>query len=164
MCSRASFLAIRGGKIAWVLGSDSHDAIIEAEGLKDDDLYVRDFVRIECIPRADPFSTDPSEWVVREDEDEKDFPAWYDHEEWAGRILDELTQRRIPEERRTGIIGNLEVTDGLYVYDWITQAANVRAYNGSKLEFPMLTRAAAVLADNGSISAPMLTTAANVRI
>ena len=161
MCNRASFIAIRGGKIAWLQNSDSHDEIIRAEKLKDSELYARPFVRIECIPKNDPFSLNPLEWDVKEDEQE--LPSWYDREEWVSKILDELIHSRIPEEKRTGIIGNLEIKNGIYHFDWLTTAADVIADNGS-ISAPALTTAANVRADNGSkLEFPALTTAADVR-
>ena len=100
MCERASFLAIRGGRIAWKIDSDSHDEIIKQEGLEDVELCKRNFIRIECKPKADPFSTNPADWEVKEDEES--LPSWYDREEWVSRIIDELVLRRIPEEHRAG--------------------------------------------------------------
>ena len=154
MCKRASFLAIRGGKVAWLLNSDSHEDIVKAEGLKDDEIFTRKFVRIECVPNSDPFSLNPLDWKVKEDEEE--LPSWYDREEWVGKILDELIEKRIPEEKKTGTIGNLELKNGIYVFDWLATAANIYAYNGSKLDFPLLATAADIRAYNGSISAPLL--------
>jgi hypothetical protein len=163
MCNRASFLAIRGGRVAWLLDSDSHDDIIAANGLKDVGLCKRDFIRIECVPRGDPFSLVQSEWTVQEDENEDTLPSWYDREEWVSKILDELTLRRIPEEKRTGHCGKLTISDGgFYLFNWLTTAADVRADNGSNIDLPALTNAADVRAYDGSISAPALTTAANI--
>jgi len=105
MCRRASFLAIRGGKVAWKLYSDSHDEIIQQEGLEDLELCKRNFIRIEVCPKVNPFSRDPNDWVVEEDEASDTFPSWYDREEWVPRILDELVYRRIPEEIQNGIYG-----------------------------------------------------------
>ncbi len=162
MCSRASFLAIWGGKVAWKKGSDKHDDIIEAEGLTDREVCDRRFIRIECEPLNDPFSLNRDDWIVKEDEPYSTLPAWYDREEWIPKILDELILRRIPEELRTGIVGNINISKGDYVFDWLTTAADVIARDGSKLDLPALTTAANVIANNGSISAPALTTAANV--
>jgi hypothetical protein len=107
MCNRASFIAIRGGRVAWLIDTDSHDKIVKAEGLEDKELCDRRFIRIECKPKGDLFSQSPLDWEVTEDEGRNTLPAWYDREEWIPRILDELILRRIPEERRTGVVGNL---------------------------------------------------------
>ncbi len=107
MCKRASFLAVRGGKVAWLLTSDSHEGIIKAEGLKDNDEYNRQFVRIECLPKDDPFSINPLDWEVKEDEES--LPSWYDREEWVGKILSELIEVRIPTELREKKCGDLDL-------------------------------------------------------
>jgi hypothetical protein len=126
MCKRASFIAIRGGKVAWILNDDSHDHIVAANNLKDAELCKRDFIRIEVTPKVDPFSRDPAEWEIHEDETE--LPSWYDREEWYTPIMDELILRRIPQElvdghyagyldlRGTGItsLGNLVVKGNVY--------------------------------------------------
>ena len=160
MCDRASFIAIRGGRIAWLLDSDSHDDVIKAEGLKDVSYPLRAFVRIECEPKADPFSTDPNDWTVKEDEDE--LPSWYDHEEWAGTILDELIYRRIPEEKRTGHCGKLNVKQSAE-YTWLTTAQDVTVYENATLDAPMLTTAQDVrMREGATLSVPALTTAQGV--
>lgn len=105
MCKRASFIAVRGGKVAWLLTSDSHEDIIKAEKLKDDDEHNRQFVRIECLPKDDPFSINPLDWEVKEDEES--LPSWYDREEWVGKIVSELIEVRIPTELREKKCGNL---------------------------------------------------------
>ena len=162
MCDRASFIAIRGGRVAWLLDSDSHEDIIKAEGLKDVSYPLRAFVRIECEPKADPFSTDPNDWTVKEDE--KELPSWYDHEEWAGTIIDELIYRRIPEERRTGHCGQLEVRQDVN-YAWLTTARDVWVYEGATLNAPALTTAQYVRVHEGAtLDAPALTTARDVRV
>ena len=67
-------------------------------------LCRRDWLRIECKPQGYPFSTDPRDWVVSEDEGSATLPSWYDREEWAKLDLPALTT-----------------------------AANVIAYNGAKI-------------------------------
>src|SRR5690606_34718293 len=103
MCKRASFIAVRGGKVAWKLWSDSHDEIIKQEGLEDLELCKRNFIRIEVSPKVNPFSRDPAEWEIHEDETE--LPSWYNREEWYTPIMDELVYRRIPREMENGIYG-----------------------------------------------------------
>ena len=159
MCERASFIAIRGGKIAWLIGSDSHDEIIKAEGLEDKDLCDRRFVRVECTPKADPFSTNQNEWEVKEDELENTLPAWYEHEEWVPKILDELTLRRIPEERRTGTIGKLVIPASTeYSLPWLRKAADIYVLENATLTAPVLAQARNIdVHKKGELNAPLLT-------
>jgi len=128
MCRRASFLAIRGGKVAWKLYSDSHDEIIQQEGLEDLELCKRNFIRIEVCPKVNPFSRDPAEWEIHEDEDETELPSWYNREEWYTPIMDELVYRRIPQEIQNGIYGGsldlsgtgiTSLPEGLSVGGWL---------------------------------------------
>jgi hypothetical protein len=166
MCERESFLAIRGGRVAWLIDSDRHDAIVETEGLEDNELCDRRFVRIECKPKADPFSTNPDDWEVQEDEPGGSLPAWYEREEWAPLILDELTLRRIPEERRTGIVGKLVIPAGqLYRLPWLRTAADIYVHENAKLDAPALTTAADIyVLENAKLDAPALATAADIDV
>jgi hypothetical protein len=164
MCERASFIAIRGGKIAWLLGNDSHSEIVKAENLKDLEVCDRRFIKIECDARDDPFSTNPNDWTVKEDE--KELPAWYDHEEWAPKILDELTLRRIPEERRTGVVGKLIIREGQHLdLPWLRQTADLRLDEGASLTAPVLAQTASLYLDEGaSLTAPVLAQTADLRL
>ena len=79
MCIYFSAILMRDGTVLTLDESNSHDDIIEANGLKDVKLKCRDFIRIEITPRKpiNLFSKDRSDWIFKEDE-EGTLPSWYD--------------------------------------------------------------------------------------
>ena len=77
MCEFFSCIYTKDGRILFT-ESDSHEKIIKRAGLKDNDPYLRSFVRLECVP---PFNT------VRVDE-YGTLPAWFNLVDAQDRVID----------------------------------------------------------------------------
>ena len=84
MCEFFSCIAVRDGRLLFT-NSNHHSDIIQRAGLRDTEVFLREFVRLECVP---PFEN------VRVDE-EGTLPGWFDPDDWQARVV-ALAQRVAP--------------------------------------------------------------------
>ena len=84
MCEFFSCIAVRDGRLLFT-NSNHHSDIIQRAGLRDTEVFLREFVRLECVP---PFEN------VRVDE-EGTLPGWFDPDDWQARVV-ALAQRIAP--------------------------------------------------------------------
>jgi hypothetical protein len=68
MCKFFSAIIKRDGTILWDKNSNSNEDLIKKDGLSDDKLIDRDFVRVEYTQNDGCFSTKKGEWTYKEDE------------------------------------------------------------------------------------------------
>ena len=80
MCQFFSAIVTRDGRVLFY-EEDSHETIVRRAGLRDDDLHLRGWVRVEAVP--DAAGAFPSVRV-----DETSVPAWYaeDRAAWDDRV------------------------------------------------------------------------------
>ena len=90
--------------------SNSHTDIIKSLNLRDDKLPDRNFVKIECWPKASLTSTDITDWEFRIDE-VGSLPSWFENKklDWEHKCLSLLVKRIIPDWIKDGIQGNLDL-------------------------------------------------------
>ncbi len=169
MCKRASFLAVYGGPqggVRWLLGEDSHSRIAESFGLPDDRVLARRYVKIECIPLGDPFSTREADWKVTVDEEAA--PIWYEEhaEEWEAEILRVLMVERIPQEIEAGECGALDLVRGSTGdVPWLKKAGGVSLREGATLTAPCLAQAGDLTLGKGAtLTAPRLAQAGDLSV
>jgi len=123
------FLCIRSRDYpVYSLSHDSHERLLKQEGIKDDKVYDRDFVRVQLWPKGCWF--DPmvkfNGWNFAVDE-ENTLPAWFDKEYWLDRCLANTENHILPFIKIGTFPGDMsiskdetidslkEITGGLYV-------------------------------------------------
>lgn len=82
MCEFFSSLLIRDGRLLFT-ESNHHALIIARAHFRDDELFMRPFVRLECPPPHERFRVD----------EQGTLPAWFETQYGDGVALDELGQR-----------------------------------------------------------------------
>jgi hypothetical protein len=88
MCTPASFVVTKNG-VYWSRKSDSHEDIIEENGLSKLDRYDPcGLVRVEITPPNMNFLLPISEWEVKIDQDV--LPEWYVHSDVVGQCMEQL--------------------------------------------------------------------------
>ena len=88
MCKFFSGIQTKNG-VLFDFWEDHHESIIKAHKL-DDKTRGPDFVRLELIPKAEPWNHDPKNWELVVDQDTR--PSWF-NEEFARRDMWEALQK-----------------------------------------------------------------------
>ncbi|MFH1230034.1 MAG: hypothetical protein V1709_00915 [Planctomycetota bacterium] len=85
--------------------------------MKDGDLYLRTFVKIEILPLGSLSSIDLKDWQYKIDE-EGTLPGWYEEEKelWQTRCLNEVL-RIIVDINKTGHFGDSLYLQGTQIKD-----------------------------------------------
>ena len=88
MCRFFSGIQTKSG-VLFDLWDDSHEDIVKSNKL-DDKTREPDFVRLELIPKKEPWNQDPANWELVVDQDTR--PSWFS-EEFARRDMWEALQK-----------------------------------------------------------------------
>lgn len=113
MCIGKGMIIVKGqDRPEYNTDSNDHAPIIERLQLTDNKLVDRNFVRIELLPTGNLFSQNVQEWEYKEDETET-LPSWYEElkKEYQYRCLEILTTGIIPQWKKEGVGGDLDLRD-----------------------------------------------------
>lgn len=98
MCKAKSFICIKGEDTPrWSPNHDSHGKLIKELGLKDKELHLRNFVKIEYFPKNDNWFSPSDEWEFFIDEQET-LPAWFEEDKklWEDRCWNVIKKKFFP--------------------------------------------------------------------
>jgi hypothetical protein len=112
MCRFKSAIVTKDGAILHSDYSDSHEELIAAFDLKDNEDHLAKFVRVEFVPKSDDTIADPDSYSLIVDQ--SPVPVWFDADrrEAAAEYLRGLVRRMIVTGKRKALLGGAWILAG----------------------------------------------------